>query len=726
MIRAELGSQFRIAGIIRTPDREGALAHLDTGRGFALVARGSMGPNDVVEPTIWVKEKISLALSATSDPADPPLRRVIRALRALHAELMSRPQAERPWVAVLILLLRGEDAVAISAGDPPCFRFRSGLLSRLGRAEADPGAHAPHGALGSESQVRIEVVPLRPQPGDLYILSTRTLRDGELAVLARDLTTARDGPLLLRMGVEGATDRGRIAIRILEPLETEAIAQAADSRQITRESVIDLPDKSENVPDEPYLDLILGDVPDDLGAEGGFVEGDLSAIEPGIERKEAAPPIEIDGMKALGLSPDELLMETTDSGSGCLPTDSLPEDSRRLSETRPPGTSADGRRRPDSLARVGEGRPWYEPLALWGGGALAFVALAILVRSLLPGILGSDRHRSSEQAAAVAATGLADIFSEPPGAIVRVDGDALEGRTPLAGVPIAVGIHRIELDWGAYGVWRDTVEIAHDTRLTIHPALLGTVTLRSSEPARVLDVYLDGVYVGTTPLKLDTVGIGRHLVRFGGPGLATSAQEVEVLRDAPVELVGSPGPPPERGKITIRTAILGDSGFEAGKGDPYWIDGVARGATPGTVDLDPGTHSVRVIRRGFPPQISILDVKAGGEHFVTAEFGARSEEPIRFNPPEALSLSNPTPLTLAIPPSEWDPSVSLWLYVAAPGGSFQAKRMTRLEEGTRTFAALPPPEVLQNSAHRVRLYFKATGTAGRETYSEIFTIPVRD
>jgi len=26
----------------------------------------------------------------------------------------------------------------------------------------------------------------------------------------------------------------------------------------------------------------------------------------------------------------------------------------------------------------------------------------------------------------------------------------------------------------------------------------------------------------------------------------------------------------------------------------------------------------------------------------------------------------------------------------------------------------------------VRLYFKATGTAGRENFSEIYTIPVRD
>ena len=176
MIQTQLGSRFRIAGVARSPDREGALAHLDPDRGFALVARGAMGPADVVDPTIWVKEKLSLALSTAPDAADTPLKRVIGALRALHAELMARPEGDRPWVAVLVLLLQGEDAVAVSAGDCPCFRYRSGLLSRLGRAEPDSGPNAPRGALGSEPQVRIEVVPLKPEPGDLYVLSTRPLR----------------------------------------------------------------------------------------------------------------------------------------------------------------------------------------------------------------------------------------------------------------------------------------------------------------------------------------------------------------------------------------------------------------------------------------------------------------------------------------------------------------------------------------------------------------------
>jgi len=183
---------------------------------------------------------------------------------------------------------------------------------------------------------------------------------------------------------------------------------------------------------------------------------------------------------------------------------------------------------------------------------------------------------------------------------------------------------------------------------------------------------------------------------------------------------------PDNGKLTVRSALLSDTGFEASRNEPVWVDGLMRGPTPLTLDLKPGTHSVRVVRRNFPPQVSILDVKPGGEHFVTAEFGARSEEPLRFEPPLAYSIANPAPMTIALPEKEWDPSMALWIYAAAPGGSFQAKRMTRLEDGDRTFAALLPPEVTRNSARQARFYFKATGTAGRELYSEIYTIPIRD
>ncbi|HXF58575.1 MAG TPA: PEGA domain-containing protein [Candidatus Saccharimonadales bacterium] len=371
-----------------------------------------------------------------------------------------------------------------------------------------------------------------------------------------------------------------------------------------------------------------------------------------------------------------------------------------------------------------ERRPWYEWAALWGGGALAIVALALLVRSILPGVLGRPAPRAMQAASPLGTGANLDLFSDPPGAAVKVDGVAIPVRTPATDVAVAPGTHRVDMDWGVYGSRRDTVAVALGGRVTLRPRLLGSVGFRSSDPARVLDVFVDGAYAGSTPVTLDGIVVGRHLVRFGAPAQTTSAQEVEVLQGTRVELIGNAGAPPEPGRVTIRSALLSDTGFESGRGDPVWVDGEMRGVTPLTVPLKPGTHSFRVLRRGFPPQITVLEVKPGGEQFLSAEFGAHSEDPLRYSPPSSISLSDPLPVTVALPEGEWDQSMVLWVYAAPPGGSFQARRMTQLDATTKTFSALVPNEVLRNTSRQVRIYFKAVGAAGRELYSEIYPIPV--
>lgn len=702
-MNVEVGTPVRLDGAVRSPDREGAIAHLDLDRGFALVARAALSGIDVVDPAVWVREKLALALAGAID--EPPLRPILGALRSLHGEIMKRPERDRSWISAGVLLFHGDDGVAIAAGDTPCFRYRDGVLASLGRPSDESAGGAPRGSLGSETQVRIEVVPLRPLPGDLYLLATRPLREGELAILSRTLESARAPGEMLRVSLEGGIDTGRLVVRILSPQESRtgpdsaSVTPAAESERAT------------------------------WAATAASIGEERLDIEPLTPREADVPPASeaTDAVYEPTVSdepwPDEPADQSEDA-EAVLPA--APIEPR--AEAAPDPAPAPIRHRP-ALATVGEDRPWYEPLALWGGGALAIIALALLVRAILPGIMGSRDERGSEVVvtprAATATSGL-EIVSEPPGATVRLNGEPLPGRTPLSGIAVDPGIHRVELDWGAGGTWSDTVEVAAGARLTLHPAIFGSISFRASEPNRVLEVYLDGAFSGTTPLTLGRVTVGRHLIRFGGPGLTLTAQEVDVLRDVHVELVGNAGPLPTPGKVSVASAILGDEGFQAGKGDPIWVDGVARGATPFTADLSPGMHSVRVVRRNFPAQVTVLDVKPGNEHFVTAEFGARSGEPLRFTPPEALSRSQPTPLTIALPGDAADVEHSVWLYAAAPGASFQPRAMAHLAADARTYAALVPEEVLKNQVGQIRVYFKATAAGGHEIYSEIHTIAVRD
>ncbi|MGE5179384.1 MAG: PEGA domain-containing protein [Bacteroidota bacterium] len=734
-MNAELGTQLRVTGLVRSPDHEGALAHLDVDRGFGLVARGAAALTDVIDPTVWVKEKLSVAVAGSSQ-GEPALKPLLAALRSLHAELVRRPQRDRPWVSVLAAVFQAGEGVIVSAGDCACFRYRDGLLACLKRPGTDAaGMTPPRGALGSEQQVRLDVVPLRPRPGDLYVASTRQLREGELAALARDLASARDGAELLRVGVEGASDRGRLVIRVLEADEDAAAlpARAEAIRLAPVEDVADV-EPAEPLDVAPLLeDHLLEELPGEpaelegLGAPEflrdsdaaptgvpGAVIGDHAAATREMAGEPEAPAGETGeraGLESLGdLEP------VRDASAAAGPAEA------NTSDAAPTEASEAVRRAPRTLAQIEDAPPWYEALALWVGGALAIIALALLVKAILPNILGTGAQRPA--AVPAATKGVVDFFSDPSGAAVRVDGEWLQGKTPLAGVDLDAGTHRIELDWGPAGTWRDTVRVTAGERLAVHPAVYGAVALRSSDSGRALDVYLDGTFAGTTPLTLDHVVVGRHLVRFGGPDAAGTTQQVDVLRDAPVEVVGNAGPVPTVGKLTVRSALLTDAGFEPGKSEPIWIDGVLKGVTPLSVSLKPGEHSVRVVRRGFPAQVTVLDVKPGGDHYVTAEFGSRSEEPLQLSPPEGISLSSPLPITVTIPEGAWDPSVAVWLYAAAPEGAFQAKRMTKLEGGDRVFATVVPPEVARNSARRVRVYCKAAGSDGRELFTEILTLPV--
>jgi hypothetical protein len=721
-MNADTATKVRISGLVRSPDREGALAHYDPERGFALVARSSMALTDVIDPTIWVREKIALSVAVPASGEDPPLRRALAAVRSIHGELMARNERERGWVSVLVALFHEGEAAAVLAGDCACYRYRDSALARLGNAlESGPG-RAPTGALGTETQVRIEVVPLKPRPGDLYLLATEPLREGELARLTRELPSARNDAGLLRLSLEGAPDRGRVAVLV---------------HRGAKEIVVE----AEPAAEERLADLGAGEVDaalEPLGLEG--IDTDLrrgSAPEaavsldreerPSPEAEEPAPAWDEAMDSAVGIPPgisgDAPRDREADEGYEPPPEEPEEAEHERGAEAVPDGH---GRRAEEaSMAPLEDERPWYEPLALWGAGALAIVALAILVRSIVPGLLGDRTERAPSVPAAPAPAGTVDLYSEPPGASIQVDGVPIDRKTPAVGLALEPGIHRIELNWGPYGTWLDTVEVALGKRLALSPRVTGSVSFQSSEPSRLLDVYLDGSYVGSTPLALGQVPVGPHLVRFGSPGSTPSAQEFELYRDAPLELVGNAGPPPDPGSLTVRTALLTDEGFHPGKGDPVWIDGNLKGVTPLTLPLPPGTHSVRVVHRGYPAQVSVLEVKPGGEHFSTAEFGARSEEPILFKAPLSLSTRDPAPLTITLPEAEWEDSMTVWLHAAPPGGSFQMQRMTPLDADGHTYAGLVPPEVLGNAGKKVSLYFRAVGSTGRETFSEIHTIPVK-
>src|SRR2546422_5625914 len=411
-MKTAVSTQVLIQGLVRSPDREGALAHLDPERGFAFVGRGSMSFSDVIDPTIWVKEKLSLALTTPEDSQEPQLRHAIATVRAVHGELMARPDRERTWISVLVVLFRDGEGMALTAGDCPCYRFRAGVLSRLGRAASERAEGPPEGSLGSEAQVRLEMVPLLPQAGDCYVLATHPLREGELSLLARDLASARDVRSLLRTACSGSGESGRVAIAVL-PGGHEAVGTVETEDPENPEVLEPL----ELDPIEPPVALGRSASPPAFGEASAYAQAEAPMATPAPEARDEVPRDAAPREEAL--EPEE------ESGAG------------------PAGI---GLPHPPARGAFAERRPWYEWIALWGGGALAIIALALLVRAIMPGILGTQRAPVQQSAMPLGTGGNLDLFSDPPGAAVKIDGVPIPPRTPATDVAVSPGTHRVDMD----------------------------------------------------------------------------------------------------------------------------------------------------------------------------------------------------------------------------------------------------------------------------------------
>ncbi|MEZ4322377.1 MAG: serine/threonine-protein kinase [Myxococcota bacterium] len=136
-----------------------------------------------------------------------------------------------------------------------------------------------------------------------------------------------------------------------------------------------------------------------------------------------------------------------------------------------------------------------------------------------------------------------DLLSDPPGALVDLDGQEL-GVTPLRKHPVTNGEHRIRFHKGLFEV-RGVVRIGPGKptkwswRVTqgsdgMDPPLdtLGTMPVSfGSDPAGA-EVWLDGTKVGTTPLDGHRLSDGTHTLELR-KGVLYAKRSIEVGPEAP-------------------------------------------------------------------------------------------------------------------------------------------------------------------------------------------------
>lgn len=112
------------------------------------------------------------------------------------------------------------------------------------------------------------------------------------------------------------------------------------------------------------------------------------------------------------------------------------------------------------------------------------------------------------------------VLSEPPGAEIAIDGEPQRFRTPYV-FQLAPGVHLVDVVRGRLRRSETVSLVAGESRtvaLAIDAARVGTIRVETS-PGQ-LPVKIDGLLVGRSPVLVDNVAIGEHVVEAGASHLS--------------------------------------------------------------------------------------------------------------------------------------------------------------------------------------------------------------
>ncbi|NQU06596.1 MAG: PEGA domain-containing protein [Calditrichaeota bacterium] len=185
------------------------------------------------------------------------------------------------------------------------------------------------------------------------------------------------------------------------------------------------------------------------------------------------------------------------------------------------------------------------------------------------------------------------IETDPIGASISFNDLPIPGRTPLLLDNQPTGTHTIRIEKNGYGVLEETVTVEKDRtvtkRFTLQQEYSGMNI--TSDPSGAT-VYLNGAYLGTTPLMRDDLTPGEGTLTVEMRGYVTHSQLIRLT--AGDKLTNTVFLVSQTGSIAVTTIP---------KGAEIFLDGKSMGVCEGTAlaqdKLLAGSHSVRATMSGF-------------------------------------------------------------------------------------------------------------------------------
>ena len=127
-----------------------------------------------------------------------------------------------------------------------------------------------------------------------------------------------------------------------------------------------------------------------------------------------------------------------------------------------------------------------------------------------------------------AGTGDLYIVTEPPGATVTVDGAPQTGATPLIVEGVQIGAHTVRATKGTYEGEANVLLREGEIQKVSMALQELTGNLKVLSDPFEAEVFVDGRSVGTTPVVVSDLSVGKHRVKWTKVGYTTTEQTVIV------------------------------------------------------------------------------------------------------------------------------------------------------------------------------------------------------
>ena len=218
-------------------------------------------------------------------------------------------------------------------------------------------------------------------------------------------------------------------------------------------------------------------------------------------------------------------------------------------------------------------------------------------------------------------TGTVVVEADVPDAEVLLDGNKVQGTTPVVITDVVEGLHVIEVRKEPALPWKQTVQVTAGVQAKIRAELKATIggqggTIRVLSNVAGAEVYLDGSKMGAVPVDIKDVKTGEHVLEVKAPGYQDHEERVTI--NAGQAMVLKLDLNAEAGKADVGTLKVVSAVPDA---DVY-IDGAAIGKVPQEKQVTRGDHFVVVKLVGFKTFEQKIRLEAGQTLTVSADLRA--------------------------------------------------------------------------------------------------------